>query len=165
MSKKRKNFSLVKWNNLSSEQKEERKLVLQVLAEMRSGKFLTRTAKELGVTPYKVKLHLGRTIRKVRRKWRPSKKDNIERSMVINEKGKRSTIIIPSSRTASFIGTYFNAVRNFLQTGDKKVLKPFKNKQIVDSKGKKHKLETRPRRLLDIEERKEDYEFQELYQE
>ena len=131
---------------------------------MRENKFLTKTAKELGITAYKVKKHLGRAIRKKGRKWVASKKDMIERSMTIYERGKRKTIILASSEDASLVGKYLNAVKKFLITGDKGVLKPFRKKQVKDSKGKKHTLETRPEKLFEIDERQEDLEFYEVYE-
>ncbi len=160
----KKYLSRVKWNNLTSDQKDERKKALQVLSAMREGKFLTKSSKEMGITSNKVKRHLGRVIRKKGRIWVSSKKDCIERSMTIYEKGMRKTIVLVSSIDASLIGTYLNAVKKFLATGDKQVLKPFRKKQVKDSKGKNHILETRPEKLFEIDERQEDLEFYEIYE-
>ncbi len=164
MVKTKRQLSRTKWNNLTSNQKDERKKALQVLSAMRKGKYLTNTAKELGITAYKVKKHLGRIIRKKGRKWVASKKDRIERSMTIYERGMRKTIVLASSADASLVGTYLNAVKKFLATGDVEVLKPFRKKQVKDSKGKKHTLETRPEKLFEIDERQENLEFYEIYE-
>lgn len=160
---KKKYYSSLSWEKLTSEQKQDRKLSLKVLTEMKRGKHLTKVAEEYGITPYKVKKHLGRYIHKKKGKWIPSKKDRIERSMLIYERGRQKTITLSSSQDASFIGAYFNAVKKALEKGDKSVLKPFKKITIIDSNGKRHKLETNLQKLYDISEQQEDSEVYEIY--
>ena len=83
--------------------------------------------------------------------------------MKINEKGKEISIEINDSRTASAIGRYHNAVKQFLNTGKKEQLRKFKNKKIKDSNGKVHSFETNPEALIQINEAIEEPEFYQLY--
>jgi len=83
--------------------------------------------------------------------------------MKINENGKETSIQINDSRMASLIGRYQNAVKQFLNTGDKKTLRKFSRKKIKDVDGNLHSLETNPDFLIDINERIEEPEFYELY--
>ena len=76
---------------------------------------------------------------------------------------KYCSIEINDSRTASLIGRYHNAVKQFLNTGNKKALKKFRKKKIKDINGNLHSLETNPDFLIDINERIEEPEFYELY--
>ena len=101
--------------------------------------------------------------RKKGRRWIAKRFDRIPRVMKINEKGKEISIEINDSRTASAIGRYHNAVKQFLNTGKKEQLRKFKNKKIKDSNGKVHSFETNPEALIDINEAIEEPEFYQLY--
>ena len=162
---KPKNYAKTKWEKLTASFKSERLSALQVLNEMRKGKTLTHSCKELGTSARIVKKHLGKFIRKKGRRWVASKSDKIQRGMTIYSRGKIKSIIVISSKDASIIGQYFNAVRKFLDTRDSRELKLFKKVTIIDSEGKKHKLETNPDKILAIEEQKESPELFEIYDE
>ena len=83
--------------------------------------------------------------------------------MRINSKGQEKSVTIIDSRTASVVGRYHNAVKQFLNTGDKTKLKQFRNKKVKDSKGKLHKLDVDPQRIIQINQRIEEPEFYEVY--
>ncbi len=89
--------------------------------------------------------------------------DIVPRVMLINENGEEKSIEVKNSRTAGVIGKYHNAVKHFLNTGDKTKLDKFKNRKIKDSLGKFHKLETDPTEIIRINERIEEPEFFEVY--
>lgn len=131
---------------------------------MRSGKSLTYSSKEFGLDKKTVKQHIKSAIRKKRERWVAKRTDRIERCLIINEKGQSIEIIVTNSKDASLIGEYHNAVKKFLETGDKSLLEKFKRRVIKDSKGKKHKLETNPDKLYEISEAREDEEFFEIYE-
>lgn len=158
-----KDASKIEWSRLSNDQKHFRTLSLKVLANMRDGKSLMKSSREFGIDPRTVKGHIKSGIRKSRSRWRPRKMDRIERALVINENGRSKTIIVSDSTQATIIGQYHNAVKTFLETGDISLLKPFKKIIITDSKGRKHRLETRPNKLFEIHEAREDSEFFEIY--
>ena len=121
---------------------ETRKRALAVLSKMRQGSRLSVAAKEVGIDPRTVTKHLGSAVTKLNGKYRARPVDSISRSMVVYSRGKQFVITVIDSKTASTIGQYFNAVRQYLNTGDSAALKKFKNVLVVDSDGTKYKLET-----------------------
>ncbi|MBI4177125.1 MAG: hypothetical protein HY516_02055 [Candidatus Aenigmarchaeota archaeon] len=156
--------SNLKWSKLKPKDRYLRILSLKVLTEMRSGKSLTKSSKEYGLDKETAKIHLGSAIRKAKnRRWVSRKTDRIQRGMVINERGLSIEIIVTNSKDASLIGQYHSAVRRYLETGDKSILKKFKRRVIKDAKGKRHKLETSPKTLFEIAEAREDEEFYDIY--
>jgi hypothetical protein len=157
------NLSKMGWFELSDSQKHTRSISLKVLSMMMGGKSLSSSAEELKISVKTVKTHVRSAIRKSHGRWKPKKTDGIERAMVINERGRSKTILVSDSAQASMIGKYHNAVKQFLETGDESLLWPFKKIRIVDSSGKKHKLETDPQKLYDIDDAKENSEFYDIY--
>jgi len=152
-----------KWSNLSPQQKLLRERSLSVLSEARkSRKSLSKLAVQHAIYPKTVLNHTN-AFRKKGRRWIAKRFDRIPRVMKINEKGKEISIEINDSRTASAIGRYHNAVKQFLNTGKKEQLRKFKNKKIKDSKGKAHSFEINPDALIDINESIEEPEFYQLY--
>ena len=158
-----KSISLIPWRELSASQKAERIRSLEVLRKMRSGDSLTSSSKEIGLSLSSSKSNLGRSIFKRSMRWKARKSDSIQRAMQIYEKGRVRSVIIRNSKDSSLIGEYYNAVRKYLETGDASYLKKFRRKTIIDSKGKKHKLETNPKKIREIEEAKESSEFFDIY--
>ncbi|MDP2926263.1 MAG: hypothetical protein Q8N99_07840 [Nanoarchaeota archaeon] len=151
------------WEILLPEEKSNRILALEVLRRMKKGESLTRASKDVGLTKYDILTYLRNALSKSSRGWYPKQIDHIERAMQIYEKGEIRTIIVTNSRDASIIGEYFATVKKYLESGDPSVLKKFKKIVILDAYGKKHKLETNPDKIRDIEEAKEDSEFFEVY--
>ena len=153
------------WSKLTSRQKMLREKSLAVISELRNTKTKTlpQAAKDNDITVQNVikhtngfkKLH-GRLVTK---KW-----DRISRPMRINTDGRDTSVEIRDSRTASVVGRYHNAVKHFLNTGDKTKLVKFRNKKVKDANGNIHKLETDPTKIISINERIEEPEFYELYQ-
>ena len=101
--------------------------------------------------------------RKKERRWTAKRLDRIPRVMKINENGREISIQINDSRTAALIGQYHNAVKKFLNTGNKKALRKFRKKKIKDIDGNLHSLETNPNSLMEINERIEEPEFYQVY--
>lgn len=156
------NFSRVKWKNLTSKQKYQRNLSLEVIRSMRKGISFSSSTKDAGLSSYLSKKHLGRNVSKKGGRYFASKSDSIQRAMQIYENGRIKSIVVRNSKDASLIGEYHNEVRKTLR-GDSSGLKRFKKIVITDAEGKKHKLETRPEKIFEIEDRKEDSEFFEVY--
>jgi hypothetical protein len=140
----------------------ERSLV--VLSELRNtkNKTLPQAANDNGITPKNVIKHTN-GFKKVNGKPVVKKWDRVKRVMRVNTDGKEKSIEIKDSRTASVVGRYHNAVKQFLNTGDKTKLSKFRNKKVKDSKGKLHKLETNPDEIIRINQRIEEPEFYEVY--
>ena len=151
------------WSNLSPQQKLLRERSLSVLSEARkSRKSLTKLATQHFISPKTVLNHTN-AFRKKGRRWTAKKFDRIPRVMKINENGREVSIEVNYSRTASMIGRYHNAVKQFLNTGKKEQLKKFKNKKIKDSNGIIHSFETNTDALVNINEAIEEPEFYQLY--
>lgn len=165
MVKSRKKPRIKGWLKLSPKEKLNRIKSLEVLRLMHDGKSLSASSKKVGLRAGIVKSDLGSYLYKRKRIWHAKKiENNIQREMMIYEKGKPVAIIVRNSKDASLIGQYFNDVKRFLETGDKTLLTKYKKRVIRDAKGKKHKLETRPEKIIQIEERKEEPEFFDIYE-
>lgn len=152
-----------RWSNLSPRQKLLREKSLSVLSEARRSKqSLSKLAKKHGITRKTVLNHTN-AFRKKERRWTAKRLDRIPRVMKINENGREISIQINDSRTAALIGQYHNAVKKFLNTGNKKALRKFRKKKIKDIDGNLHSLETNPNSLMEINERIEEPEFYQVY--
>jgi len=150
------------WNELEPEEKELRERSLEVLSEARTTrKSLTKIAKQKEISPKTVLRHTN-AFKKVNGRWVAKKFDKISRSMIMNEKGKKKSVEIDDSRTASAIGRYNNAVRE-LKRGNKKKLAEFSKIKIRDSNGNFHSFETDPDVIIRIEERVPEPEFVDVY--
>ena len=155
------------WSALNSKEKDLRIRSLEVVSEARNtNKSLTKIARQNGLSARTVLNHTN-AFKRVNKRWVAKKFDKISRSMIIYEKGKMTSIVINDSRHASTIGKYHNAKKEFLNTGNKKKLSEFSKKKIRDSNGKFHSFETRPKKIISIEERVEQeperpqvYEFE-----
>ena len=151
------------WLSLTPRQKLLRKRSLEVLSEARKSKgSFSKIAKKHDIAP-KTVLYNTNSFRKRRGRWNAKRFDKIPRVMKINENGKEISIQINDSRTAALIGRYHNAVKKFLNTGDKKALRKFRRKKIKDIDGNLHSFETNPASIIEINERIEEPEFYELY--
>jgi hypothetical protein len=151
------------WGSLTPRGKEQREKALKVLSVMRrKGLSLTRASREVRISPSSVR-RITHAYKRVGRRWKANRYDRIERKMNINTGGHRVSITVRSSRYASIIGKYHSAVREFLETGDVSVLKPFKGKRIKDAHGNWHILDTDPDTLYDIQDMNEDEEFYTIY--
>ena len=152
------------WSKLTPRQKMLREKSLNVINVLRNSKTktLAQTARDNVVSVDTVIKHTN-GFKKVNGKLVVKRWDGIKRVMRINTEGKEKSIEIKDSRTASVVGRYHNAVKQFLNTGDKTKLQKFRNKKVKDSKGKLHKLETDPQKIIQINERIEEPEFYEVY--
>jgi hypothetical protein len=151
------------WNALKPEEKELRERSLDVLKESRkTKKSLTKISKQNNISP-KTVLHHTNAFKKVNRRWVAKKFDKIPRSMKINENGKKISVEVNDSRHASTIGKYNNAVKEFLNTGNKKKLSEFSKKKIRDSDKNVHSFEIDPDVIIKIEERVQEPEFVDVY--
>jgi len=151
------------WEKLTPKQKALREKSLEVLRQSRkTGKSPTKLTKDIGISFSIVQTHTN-AFKKVNGKIVPKKFDKIPRSMVINENGKLRSIEISDSRHATTNGRYFNAVKQYLNTGDIAKLEKFSKKKIRDSSGKLHSFETDPKLVQEINEKIEEIEIFQVY--
>jgi hypothetical protein len=159
------NLSTAQWLNLTSQQKRDRNLSLQILRSMRKGGSLTETVEKLGVNKDFAVKHLGKYLTKSRGKWRVTQTDRIEAEMLIYDRNHgQISIITTNSKDRSLIGKYFSSVQKALKNNDPSVLNKFKDRKIIDSEGKEHFFETDLERLYEITDAQEEPEFLEIYQ-
>jgi hypothetical protein len=115
-----------------------------VISKMRSGHVsLPKAAREFGVDPRQV-IKLGRSaLRKQKNgRYAARKTDRLLRVLSgLTAKGKRE-VAVRDSRQASVIGSHWDAVQRYLQTGDDSALQKFQGKKITDASGKRHPLLT-----------------------
>ena len=152
------------WRKLSPRQKLLREKSLAVISELRNSKIKTlpQAANDNDISVKNVILHTN-GFKKVNGKSVVKRWDRVKRVMRVNTSGKEKSIEIRDSRTASVVGRYHNAVKQFLNTGDKTKLSKFRNKRVKDSKGKLHRFETNPDEIIKINQRIEEPEFYEVY--
>ena len=153
----------IDWGLLRPREMASRERSFHAVRLMRKrGYSLTKASRIAGTTPDTVRRHTG-AVKKEGSRWAPKSYDTVSREMRINEDGKEVWVRIKDSRHASTIGKYQNAVKLYLNTGDERYLKPFKNKRIRDSDGIYHTLETDPHALHEIQERRPNEEIYTIY--
>lgn len=152
------------WSLLSPREKAARERSLEVLSlARRNGTRLSQLAEEHQISISTI-LRNTNAFKKVNGRWKATKIDHISRIMAINEDGKELFIEITNSRYATLIGKYHSAVKEYLNTGNIDVLAEFEGKRIRDSSGKWHTLETNPSAIREINARREEPEFYDIYQ-
>lgn len=151
------------WSDLTPRQKNKRTIALDVITQSKNTKkSLSVITKEKGISFRTVQNHTN-AFKKQNGRWIPKRFDRISRMLVINENGKAKSIEIKDSRIASVIGSYHNAVKTYLDTGNSESIKKFSKKKIKDSNGKIHKFETNLQKIIEIEEKVESRELREIY--
>jgi len=152
------------WKKLTPRQKLDREKSLTVVNELRNtkNKTLSQVTNENNISANTVIRHTN-GFKKINGRLVVKRWDRIHRIMRINTDGKEKSVEIRDSRTSSVVGRYHNAIKQFLNTGDKTKLSKFRNKKVKDSKGKLHRLETNPDEIIRINQRIEEPEFYEVY--
>lgn len=157
-------MSSVPWDKLSSQQKRDRILCLEVQRSMRHGERLTPTLNRVGLSREHAIKHLGKNLTKSRGYWRVAGSDRIQAEMLMYDRDSGPiSIVTTKSRDRTRIAKYFSEVRNALQSGDDSGLKRFRDMQIMDADGQVHRFETNLDRIYDLEEAQEEPEFLEIY--
>lgn len=158
------NMSTASWKVLSSQQKRDRKLSLQIVRLMRKGVPFSKAIEKTGASKKNVISNLGKYLYKSKGKWKVTASDRIESEMMFYERD-RGLISIATTRSKDrrLIAEYFNAVNQALKTGNPDLLKKFKNTKITDAEGNEHYFVTDLERLYEIQDAQEEPEFFELY--
>ncbi len=128
---------------------EDKKFQISLQA-LRKGKNLTEAAKEIRVSPDRLRNQAKEKglIRKKGGRW--AVKANLPRQMLIYSDGEALSITIGRFNYASKLGRYMAAVRRFLRSNDPSHLEPFIGKSVKDSRDKKYLFETSPNALYRI---------------
>lgn len=122
------------------------------LKHMREGDGLSKAARKVGATPAQLRSYALATGTVERRsgKWH-FKRDRRFRRMPVYADGKRVVITVHNSKSASLIGKYMHAVRQFFETENVELLAPFHNRSVPDITGKRYIFETRPNVLFRLD--------------
>ncbi|WMW22416.1 hypothetical protein RE476_00950 [Methanolobus mangrovi] len=158
-------ISKTDWSSLSSSQKSDRKLSLEILREIRKGETLTNVIEKRGINRQFALKNLGGYLQKSGKEWKVKPTDTMEVEMSIFGTEGHVSIVTKSSKDRSLIGEHFALVQKALRTNDPSLLDKFKDLRIVDADGIEHYLETDLEKLYEITEAQEEPEFFEIYKE
>jgi hypothetical protein len=140
-------------------QRSKRETALRALGRSRRfDESLSKAARDAHTTPETVERYLGRSgYRKIGARWKPTRTDSLARRMAFYEYGRRRTVTVRGSKTASLLGRYNRDVRTFLEgpARDPSVLKRWEGRTFVDAHGRVRTFETDPSRILSAVERAE----------
>src|SRR5690348_9240996 len=119
------------WRQLPESSKDARLRAFDALARMRTdGLTLSAAAADAGTTPATVRRYAGPALTRDGGLWQASPFDRLYRRMAAYGPDGRVDVDVRGSRAASLIGRHFNAVGQFLATGDASVLAPFRGKTV-----------------------------------
>lgn len=152
------------WKSLSHNERLAREKSLEVVSDVRrNNKSLSQACKDKGISPKSV-LKNTNAFKKNGNRWVTKSYDKVSRVMWIISDGKRVSVEIKDSRTASRIGKYHNAIKKYLNTGDASELEKFAGKTVKDAQGNTYVFETDTEAIEEALERIEDIEGYEVYQ-
>ena len=157
--------SKLKWEDLTSKERELRLRSRKVFFEVRSERSsLDAACASYHISPETVRRHVDGFVKEDGR-WRIKRVVKNEVSMRIYHRGGEQYIIIPDVLQASIIGRYNNAVKQYLRTHNDSFLEPFFGQIIKASDGKIFHLETDPEKLYMLWERKPEEQQRPIYDE
>ena len=111
-------------------EREARGRALDALSRIRKGASLRRAAFDAATTPPTVRRYAGSALRREGRRWRATLSDRLFRQMRWIVETDVITMDVTDSRTASRIASYWNAVRDYVETGSTRQLQTFRGKTI-----------------------------------
>jgi hypothetical protein len=150
------------YNSLSDLQQEVRRRSLDAVKFMRErGYSLRRAAREAGTTSGSVLRYGKSAIVKRGRQYKARSSDRLRRDLVFYNRKGQYILTTHSSRQASQIGKYHNAIRAYLVHGDDSALREFEGKSIVVH-GKAYPFVT-DRRVVNRLARAGELQFLDLY--
>lgn len=157
-------LSRVAWDKLSTAQRRERILALDVLNGMRHGQAFKTSVHRVGIADKAARKHLGKTLVHRANKILAKPTDKIQRRMVLYQRrnGKVS-ITVMNNKDASTIGEYFSSVQAALRSGKNDSLRRFKRIKIEDAYGVLYRFETDLDVLYDLSDEEEATEYFEIY--
>jgi hypothetical protein len=130
----------------NARQRETRERALATISLMRRQHLPLKLATKVErIRPSTVLRYAGSALRKSRGDYRVKPYDRIPRVLqVVGPKGMQATRV-RSSRSASQIARYMNAVRTFVRSGKSADLKPFRGKRVP---GTKNNFVVSPKKLM-----------------
>ena len=114
------------------------------LQTLRKERNLSRAAKAAGISPERLRRYAieKEAIEKFEGRWRI--RQSLPRQMLLFSRGRQISVTLGDFDSASLVGRYLHAVREFLETNRRSVLDPFSGHSVHDVRGKDHPFEIRP---------------------
>jgi hypothetical protein len=115
-----------RWNNIT-----------HVISKMRADRVSLRDASnEFGLTPQTVLRWGGSALRKrAKGEYAAKSSDELLRVLVIPTSKGLQEVAVADSRQASDLGKYWDAVQDYLETGDSSALRKLRRKRIIGADG------------------------------
>jgi hypothetical protein len=112
------------------------------LRSLRQEKSLSATAREIGVSPERLRHHLASAnlAKKRGRRWKV--RDDLPRRLLIYSEGRAKAITVANRKAAALVGLYMSSVQTALRTGDRGWISLFDGSSMTDSAGVRHPFET-----------------------
>jgi hypothetical protein len=122
------------------------------LRAVRGGKTLTEAARDVHVSPERLRRYLGSSGMAERqgRRWVVTRPDARSRQMLLYSAGEAITVSVTPAE-ARVVGLYMGAVARFLETNNPAFLAPFRRQTVTDVAGKRHPFETNPNTLYRLD--------------
>ena len=123
------------------------------VAALRKTKSVSAAARQAKVAPERLRRYLKDLdfVQKQRGRWVVGSDTRIRR-VVIYADGQKRNVAVQGYEPAALVGSYWNAVGEFLSTNDPDYLAAFVGVQVADANGKKYTFETRPNVLYRLYE-------------
>jgi hypothetical protein len=136
--------------SLTARQKSARTNVLRAISLSReTGLPVSKSGRVFGVSLDAIKKYSGDAIERRGGKWVVGDSDRLTRRMVVLTPEGPSLEIIRSSRDASLLGRYYNALKEYARTGDRSALQEFAGRSVT-VRGQKVELITDPETLNNL---------------
>jgi hypothetical protein len=133
------------------------------VAALRKTKNLGAAARQAKVAPERLRRYLKDLdfVAKQRGRWVVGTDPRLRRVLIYAD-GQKRNIVVQGYEPAALIGSYWNAVGEFLQTNDPAYLAPFIGVEVRDSNGRAYTFETRPNVLYRLSNEGGD-SFEQVY--
>jgi hypothetical protein len=123
--------------------REARERAFEAVVLMRKqGLSLGEAASRVGTTPATVLKYASSALEREANGYRALPSDRLIREMVLPTAEGNRNVRVKGSRDASLVGEYWNAVREYLQSGDDARLQEFEGQSITGSRGETWELLT-----------------------
>ncbi len=150
-------------STMTARQRDTYERALHVVSLMRrEGQSLTTAARDVGIRPQTVRRYAHEALTHVGTQWKAKPRDRLERVMLFYDDKGTVLVTVRSSTTASRVGEYHNAVKEYLETGDFSKLRAFEGKFIIDAQGRRHPFVADPKVIRRLA-RAGQFRFESIY--
>ncbi|MEQ9507038.1 MAG: hypothetical protein RLO80_12305 [Hyphomonas sp.] len=130
---------------------------------MNRGESLTQAARDARVSPERLRRYLVSQSLATKKGASWVIADKRPRQVPMIKQARTKPVVVPGFDEASRVGSYHNAIGQFLRSQDLSALEPFRGQGVKDTQGRFHPFETDPNALISYA-LKDEPEFHEIYQ-